>query len=109
MEEAFGEQRADGTVDQAAGEDFFFALFAFALKEAAGDFACGIGALQIIHGEREEILPGFHFFISGNGYQHHGFAHGYFHRTRSLAGDFAGFDGNGVLAVLEGFDVFIKH
>ena len=109
VEEAFGEQRADGAVDQAAGEDFFFALFAFALEEAAGDFACGIGALQIIHGEREEILPGFHFFIGGNGHQHHGFAHGYFHRTRSLTSDFAGFDGYGVLAVLEGFDVFVKH
>ena len=109
MIETFGEQRADGAVDQAAGEDFFFALLAFALEKAAGDFACGVGALEIIDSQREEVLTGFHFFIGGNGHQNHGVAHRHFHRRSGLAGDFAGFEGYGVLAVLEGFDVLVKH
>ena len=36
VEETFGEQRADRTVDQAAGQGFVFAGLGFALEEAAG-------------------------------------------------------------------------
>ena len=109
MVEALGEQRADGTVDQAAGEDLFLALLAFAFEETAGDFACGVGAFEIIDGEREEVLSGFDFFVGGNGHQHHSVAHRHFHRACGLAGDFAGFKGYGVGAVLEGFDMLVKH
>ena len=107
--EAFGEQRTDGAVDQAAGEDFFLALFALTLEKTAGDFTCGIGALKIIDGQREEVLPCFYFFVGGNGHQDNGVAHGHFNRCSSLAGDFACFQRNGMFAVLEGFDMFIEH
>ena len=36
VHEAFGEQRTDGAVDQAAGEDFLLRRASFALDEAAG-------------------------------------------------------------------------
>ena len=107
--EAFWEQGADGAVNQAAGQDFFFALFAFAFEEAAGDFACGIRAFEIIHGKREEVLAFFHVFIGGNGHQHHGIAHRYFHRGSGLACDFAGFQRYRLVAVLECFNVFVEH
>ena len=109
MIEAFGEERADGAVNQTAGEDFFFALFAFSLEKAAGDFACGIGALHIIHGERKKVLSRFDFFVGGYSNQNHCITHGHLHRTCGLAGDFASFNGYGVLAVLESFCMFLKH
>lgn len=56
-----------------------------------------------------KILAGFHGFGGGNGHQHHGVAHGYFYRSGSLARDFAGFDADGLVAVLEGFDMFVEH
>jgi hypothetical protein len=56
VEEAFGEQRTDRTVDQAAGQGFEFAGLGFALEEAAGDLAGGVGLLDVVDGQREEIL-----------------------------------------------------
>ncbi len=56
VHEAFGEQRTDGPVDQAAGENFFFRGTAFAFDEAAGNLAGGIGVLTVIDREREESL-----------------------------------------------------
>jgi len=46
IEEAFGEQRADRAVDQAAGQGFQFAGTAFTLEEAARDLAGGIGLFE---------------------------------------------------------------
>ena len=53
--EAFGEQRADGAVDLAAGENFALAGTAFALDEAAGDASAGVGVFAVIDGEGEEV------------------------------------------------------
>jgi hypothetical protein len=58
VEEAFGEQRADRAVDQAAGQGFVFAGLGFALEEAAGDLAGGVGLLDVVDGQREEVLAG---------------------------------------------------
>ena len=109
MVETFGEQRTDRTVDQTAGQDFFFALFAFALKETARDFTCGVSALKVIDSQREEVLTFFDFFIGGNSNQNDCVAHRYFNSRGGLARDFAGFQGNGVIAVLEGFNMFVEH
>ena len=107
--ETFGEQRTDRTVDQTAGQNFFFALFAFALKETAGDFTCGVSALKVINSQREEVLTFFDFFIGGHSDQNNGVAHRYFNSRCRLARDFAGFQSNGLIAILEGFNVFIEH
>ncbi len=39
VHEAFGEQRADGPVNQTAGKDFFFRGTSLAFDKAAGKFA----------------------------------------------------------------------
>ena len=58
--EAVGEQRADGAIDLAAGQNFLFAGPAFALDESAGNAPAGIGVLAVIDGEGEEVdaFPG---------------------------------------------------
>ena len=53
--ESFGEQRADGTIDLAAGKNFFFARTAFALDESAGETSAGVGIFAVVHGQREEV------------------------------------------------------
>ena len=52
---ASGEERADGAVDEPAGQDFLGGGPAFAFDEAAGELAGGIGLLTIIDRERKEI------------------------------------------------------
>ena len=53
--ESFGEHRADGPVDLAAGEHFALAHAAFALDEAAGDASAGIGVFAVVNSEGEKI------------------------------------------------------
>ena len=53
--ETVGEERADGAVDLAAGQHFFFAGPAFALDEAAGDASAGVSVLAVVDGEGEEV------------------------------------------------------
>src|SRR5262249_25305580 len=52
---ALGEERADGAVGQARGEDGVLGRAALALDEAAGDLADGVEALLDVDGEREEV------------------------------------------------------
>ena len=56
--EALGKQRADRTVDQARGQRFLLGRTPFALEEAAGDLAGGVGLFLVVDGQREEILAG---------------------------------------------------
>ena len=51
----FGKQRAHRAVDQARRQNFALRGAAFALEEAAGNFARGIGVLAIVDGERQKI------------------------------------------------------
>ena len=73
--EAFGEQRADRTVDQTAGQRFEFAGTAFTLEEAARDLARGISLFEVVDGQRKEVLAGL-----GVGFGDHGGQHAGFHR-----------------------------
>ena len=109
IEKAFREQRADRAVDQAAGERLELAGAAFALEEAAGDLACGIAFLQVIHRQGKEVLASFALGAGDHGGQHHGAVHIEHHCAGGLAGDFAGFHGDRVLAPLEGFTNFMEH
>ena len=54
--EAFREQRTHRAVDQARGQRFQLARAAFTLEEAARDLAGGIGLLDVVDGEGEEVL-----------------------------------------------------
>jgi hypothetical protein len=52
---AGGEQRPNRPVDHAARQRFLFGGLAFALEEAAGNAAGGIGVFAVVDGERQEI------------------------------------------------------
>src|SRR5205823_11090343 len=52
--ETFRKQRADRTVNQAAGKNFAFAGTSLALDEAARNASAGVGVFTVVHGEREE-------------------------------------------------------
>ena len=58
--EIIGEQGADGTVDDAGGQDALLAGATLAAVEAAGDAAHGIHLLLEVHGQGEEVdaVPG---------------------------------------------------
>ena len=109
VEKAFGEQRANGTVDQAAGEGFKLAGLGFALEKAAGDFACSIGFFKVIHRQGEKVLTRFSGFGTHYGGQHHGAVHIEQHCAARLACDFARFHFDGVLTPLESLGYFVKH
>ena len=72
VQKALGEQRADRTIDQAAGEDFFFRGAALAFNESARDLAGGVGVLSIIDGEREEPGPHLRLVSHTSGDEYHG-------------------------------------
>ena len=55
LAEALGEQRPDRAVDQAHGQDLLGRRAPFALEEAAGDLARGLGLLAVVDGQREEV------------------------------------------------------
>ncbi|CAM5196073.1 hypothetical protein CDEN61S_01829 [Castellaniella denitrificans] len=107
--EAFREQRTQRTVDQAGGQDFLFGGLAFALEEAAGDLAGRVGLFDVIDGQRKEILAGLGGLGGHHRGQHHRVVDGHQHRAAGLAGDFTGFQDDGVLTVLERLAHFIEH
>ncbi|EWS64054.1 hypothetical protein Y695_02706 [Hydrogenophaga sp. T4] len=107
--EAFGEQRADRAVDQAAGQGFQLAGAAFALEEAAGDLAGGVRLFGVVHRQGEEVLAGLGFGLGDHGGEHHGVIDVDQHGAGGLAGDFTGFHGDRVRAPLEGLCDFVEH
>ena len=55
VHESLGEQRTQRAIDQAGGENFLGGRPAFALHEAAGEFAgCG-AAFAVVHLQRKEV------------------------------------------------------
>jgi hypothetical protein len=71
-----------------------------ALEEAARDAAGGVGALDKIDRQREEVLPGLDALAGGDCRQHHCVAHAGHDRIR-LLGDFAGLQREQVFAELD--------
>ena len=100
------EQRANRAVDEAAGQHRVFGRPALALEEAAGDFARGVGALLVFHGQREKRQMPL-FAAADHGDHDHRVAHTDDHGGVGLAGDGAGLDAHFVLAIWKGFDDFI--
>ncbi len=108
--ETIREERTDGAVDLAAGQNFFFAGPAFALDEAAGDAAAGVGVLAVIDGEGEKIdaFPGIgRGDCSG---QNNGFARGHQCGARGLLGHAAGLKDQPLAAgKLDGYFMLGRH
>ena len=88
--ETIREERADGAIDLAAGQHFFFAGPAFTLDKATGNASTCIGVFAVIHGQGEEVdaFPG--VGRCNSSCQHHGFARGYQCGARGLLGHAAG-------------------
>jgi hypothetical protein len=109
VQEAFGEQRADRPVDQAAGQRLVLAGLGFALEEAAGDLARGIGLLDVVDGQREEVLAGLGRLGGDHGRKDHGAVDVDHHGATGLAGDLARFHDDGLVAPLEGLGDFVEE
>src|SRR3546814_17752085 len=77
--ETFWEQRADGTVDQAAGQRFLFSRAAFPLEKAARNASGGREFFLIMNGTGEKVLPFLHGFGGRDCPQPHGFPIGRHH------------------------------
>ena len=103
IHEAIREERADRTIDQARGEDFLLAGTAFALEETTGDAARGVELLDVVDGEREEVLARAGFLGADHGGEHHRLVHVDNDGTAGLASNLTGFERDGVGAVGEGF------
>src|SRR4029453_45420 len=81
-------------------------LATLALEEAARDAAAGVELFLVIDGEREEVLPLARRLGGDGGDQQYGAVDLDEHGARGLPRDFAGFEGDLVLAVLEGLGDF---
>ncbi len=89
---AFGEQRTNRTIRQAAREDFLFRRTAFAFEVTAGEFAGGCRVLAVIDREREKVLAGLGLGSRDGGDDDDGFSELDCDGAVSLLGEFAGFD-----------------
>ena len=109
IEIPFREQRTNRAIDQARGQRLFFRRTAFALEKAARNTAGCISFFDVINGQWEKILTGLGVLACHNGGKNHGVFDRDHHGAGRLARDLAGFQGDSVLAILEGLRNFIKH
>ena len=93
---AGGEQRTDRPVDHAAGQRFLFGGLAFALEEAAGDAARGVGVFAVVDGERKEVDAFARAGRVAGGDEDHGVAHADDDGAIGLLGQTASLDREGL-------------
>src|SRR4030095_16518324 len=105
VEPALGEKRADGTVDDTAGENFLFGGTFPALEITAREEDGCSSFCPVVDGQWEEFLIGFGLGGSDCGYDDDGFAQLNRDGTIGLFGQFAGFNSDG-LAAYSGDDFF---
>ncbi len=100
---ALRKERADGTVGEAAGEDFLFRRTAFALEVTAGEFSSGGGLFAVIHGQWEEFLSFLGLRCGHGGHDDDGFAQLDGDGSVCLLGEFSGFNNDLLVAHLGGY------
>src|SRR5262249_8640503 len=105
--EVGGEERPDGPVDQAGGQDLLGGGAALALDEAAGELAGGVGLLAVVHRQREEVAPLVVLALDG-GHQDDGVPQAADDRAVGLLGDLTGLETEGLLTELP-FDSKYLH
>ncbi len=99
--ELFREQRTHRTIDQTRRQRLLLGRTAFALEESARDASGRVELLDVVDGEREEILTFAHLGCGHGGDEHHGAVHRYHDCAGRLAGDFARLQRDLVITVLE--------
>ncbi|MDH6666369.1 UNVERIFIED_ORG: hypothetical protein M2442_002368 [Methylorubrum zatmanii] len=82
---------------------------AFALEVAAGDAAGGVGALLVVHGERQEVDAGLGLLARDHGGEHGGLAVGGDHGAVRLAGGLAGLEDELAVAPDQLFTLYVEH
>ena len=106
VEPALLEERPDRAVGEAAGENLLVARTTFAAEIVSGNLAGGVGALAVIHLQREPVLA-FAALGGGDDRGHHDrFAHLHCYSTISLLGNITGADGDFFIANFGGYLVF---
>ena len=98
---AGGEQRTNGPVDHARGEDFLLRHLAFALEEAAGDASRGVRVLAVVDRQRQEVDALARARRTARSDEHHRVAETDDDGTVGLFGQLAGLEGKGLGADLE--------
>ena len=101
VQESFREQRTDRTIDQMRGERLLFGWTAFTLEEAAGDATRGISLLDVVYGQRKEVLVGIGLLAGNRGDENDGVAHRDEHGAVGLTRQLPRFDRDLMLAVTE--------
>ena len=96
--EALGEQRADGAIDLAASEDFFFARPAFTLDESPGETSAGVGVFAVVHGQREKVDSLSRVGVGASRGEHHALSTANDRRSMRLFCKFTGFKTQGFAA-----------
>ena len=109
VEEAVREERTNRTVDKTRGERFLFGGTAFALEEAPGDLAGGVGLFDVVDRKGEEVLTGLGFLLRDDRREHNRVAHLADDGARSLAGDFTRGERDVVVAEAEALRNLVEH
>ncbi len=99
--ESFRKQRADRTIDQARGQRLLLGRAPFALEEAAGNLARGVGLLLVVDGQREEVAAGIGRLLANGRDQNDGIAHADDDGTIRLSRYRTGFQRDLVVTVLK--------
>ena len=107
IQETLGEQRADRTIDQPAGENLFFGETALAFDKAAGNLTGGVSVLAVIDGEREKPGPRFGLVGHASGDENHRVTGTNDNGAVRLFGHLTGFQGN--LAVAQVYFNYVMH
>ena len=107
VEVALGEQRTQGTVGHAAGENFLFGRAAFAFEVATGKYARSRGFLFVFHREGEPSLASFYFGCGYSGDEDDGVSAADGDGTVGEFGKFAGFDNHGIGSHFNGNIVYV--
>ena len=99
------EKRTQGTVDEAAGEDFIIRSLAFALGETTRETACRSIFLLVFHGEWHEVGTGSYGTGCTYGGQKHRATHAKFNGAIGLLRNLTCFKGDGT-AIAQGNGFF---
>ena len=106
MLEAVDEARTDRAVDHACGKGALLGRTSLTLEVAAGNAADGVHLLDVVDGQREEVVI-FLFLRNDGSHQDGGVPLSAQHSTRSLLGKFARFQTVLLAVELEGLDDFL--
>ncbi len=106
---ALDEQRTNRAIDQAGDQRLLFGGPTFALEIAAGNTSRGIGLLDVVDGQRQEVDAFARRLRGDHGGEHDGLAVGGEHGAVGLTGDLAGFKPEGTTTPIDLDGMNLEH